>query len=257
MSGKHDIIAHYEHGRRDEGSTPLILSSSLGTTSEMWAPQVEALSETFHLITFDHRGHGRSAVPPGPYDLADLGRDVLDLMDTLSIEKANFAGLSLGGMVGMWLGINSPERVERLALLCTYAEAASPVLWHERAAQVRESGTEALLEASIERWFTAAFRSSNPHTVEGFRRMLASVSDEGYAGCCEAIATMTLSNELGNIAAPTLVIAGAYDTGATPEMSHRLTASIPDAHFAEVAGAHLANVEASAVVSSLLHDHFA
>lgn len=257
MSGEHDVIAHYEYGRRDADSIPLILSSSLGTTAEMWAPQVEALSETFHVITFDHRGHGQSAVPLGPYSLADLGRDVIGLMDTLSIEKANFAGLSLGGMVGMWLGINTPERVERLALLCTYAEAASPRSWHERAAQVRESGTEALLETSIEGWFTAAFRSSNPHTVEEFRRMLASVPDEGYAGCCEAIATMTVANGLGDITAPTLVVAGAHDTGATPELSHRLTASIPEAHFAEVSAAHLASVEASADVSSLLHDHFA
>lgn len=257
MSGEHDVIAHYEYGRRDADSTPLILSSSLGTTSEMWAPQVKALSETFHVITFDHRGHGRSAVPPGPYSLADLGGDVIGLIDALSIEKANFAGLSLGGMVGMWLGINAPERVESLALLCTYAKADSLGLWDERASQVRASGTEALVETSIERWFTAGFRHSNPHTVEGFRRMLASVPDEGYAGCCEAIATMTVANGLGDITAPTLVVAGTHDTGATPELSYRLTASIPDAHFVEVSAAHLANVEASATVSSLLHDHFA
>lgn len=257
MSGEHDVIAYFEYGRRDTDSTPVILSSSLGTTSEMWAPQVEALSEAFHVITFDHRGHGKSLVPPGPYSLDDLGGDVIGLMDALSIERANFAGLSLGGMVGMWLGINAPERIESLALLCTFAEADSPALWHERAARVRESGTEVLLEPSIERWFTAAFRSSNPHTVEDFRRMLASISDEGYAGCCEAIATMTVANGIGGISAPTLVVAGTYDTGATPELSHRMTAAIPDAHFAEVSAAHLANVEASADVSSLLHDHFA
>jgi 3-oxoadipate enol-lactonase len=251
------IIAHYEHGRSDPDSVPVIFSSSLGTTSEMWTPQTEALSETFRVITFDHRGHGKSAVPAGPYTLAELGADVIGLMDTLSIEKANFVGLSLGGMVGMWLGVNAPERIEKLALLCTFAEVNSPELWHDRASVARGAGTEALVEASIERWFTTGFRDSNPQTVKGFRRMLAAVPDEGYAGCCEAIATMAIAEALGVITAPTLVVSGSHDISATVEMGKRLAASIPGAHFTEVPAAHLANVEASVVVNRLLHDYLA
>lgn len=235
----------------------LLLSSSLGTNREMWEPQIAALSERFQVIAYDHRGHGSSPVPDGPYSLADLGDDVIDLLDRLSIERASFAGISLGGMVGMWLGVNAPDRVDRLALLCTFAESPSREMWVERAATVRESGTGVMVEPSIDRWFTAGYQEAQPDSVNRFRRMLEHTPDEGYAGCCEAIATLAMGDSLHRISATTLVIAGTHDAGATPDIGRRLASSIPGARYAEVKAAHLANVEAPGAVSSLLMEHFA
>ncbi|MFD0804403.1 alpha/beta fold hydrolase, partial [Streptomonospora algeriensis] len=121
----------------------LVLSGSLGSTLAMWRPQAEALSEDFHVVCYDTRGHGRSPVPPGPYSLADLGGDVLRLLDRLGAERAHFAGLSLGGMTGMWLAAHAPERIDRLALMCT-APKLEPEGWRQRAATVREQGTGAV-----------------------------------------------------------------------------------------------------------------
>lgn len=248
-------VAFEERGPTD--APPLILSSSLGTTSEMWDAQVEPLSERFRVIVYDHRGHGRSPVPPGPYTLEELARDVLSLMDRLSIGKTSFAGLSLGGMVGMWLGANAVDRVDRLALLCTFADVRSREMWRDRAALVRESGTASMADASIDRWFTPGFQRSHPAVVSRYREILADISDEGYAGCCEAIETMDVASSLDRIGAPTLVIAGSDDGGATPEVMRNLTEAIPGARYAEAKAAHLANVEQSGEVTELLSEHFA
>jgi 3-oxoadipate enol-lactonase len=247
-------IAHYRHG--DPDGFPLILSSSLGTTAAMWDPQLELLGRKAAIVTYDHRGHGGSYTPDGPYTLDDLGGDVVQLMDSLSITTADFAGLSLGGMVGMWLAENSPNRVRRLALLCTYADVATPKMWIERATTVRDKGTESMLDGSLERWFTPGFRRSHPETVAEFGDMLRSVPDEGYASCCEAIGTMAIDAGLDRIESPTLVIAGTRDQGATPEMVSALAGTIPRARYAEVDGAHLASVERASEVTSLLLDHF-
>lgn len=247
-------VSFEDLGPRD--GHPVILSSSLGTTSEMWVAQVESLSPTFRVIAYDHRGHGNSAVPPGPYSLDQLAGDVLSLMDRLSIEKAGFAGLSLGGMVGMWLGANAADRIDRLALLCTFAEVPSREMWRDRAAQVRESGTVSMADASIDRWFTPRFQESYPDVVRRYREILVSIPDEGYAACCEAIETLDVASALGRIVAPALVISGSHDGGATPEIGRGLAASIPGARYAEVAGAHLANVEQPDEVTKLLSEHF-
>lgn len=248
-------IYHHETGSED--APALILSSALGTTAEMWQPQLPDLSTRFRVITYDHRGHGRSSVPPGPYSLADLASDVLGLMDELTISAADFAGLSLGGMVGMWLGVYAPQRVMRLALLCTFAEIDSPELWTERAKTVRDSGTASMIDASIDRWFTTDFQQSNPQVVARYREVLAAVPDEGYAACCEAIRAMDVASHLNEIEAQTLVIAGTHDAGATPAVGRGLAQAIPNGRFEEVEAAHLANVEKPDAVSGLLIDHFA
>lgn len=246
-------IAHYRRGT--PAGFPVILSSSLGTTASMWDPQREALGQEREVVTYDHRGHGSSDSPAGPYTLDDLGGDVLRLMDRLSIAAADFVGLSLGGMVGMWLAENAPDRIRRLALLCTYAEVTSRGMWHERAETVRQLGTDSMIEASIERWFTSDFRQAHPGEIVVFEDMLRNVSDEGYASCCEAIATMSIDTGLDTISAPTLVIAGTRDPGATPEIARALADAIPGARYAEVDAAHLASVERAEEVSNLLVEH--
>jgi 3-oxoadipate enol-lactonase len=247
-------IAYYRSGAAH--GFPLVLSSSLGTTAKMWSPQLARLGDDHSMITYDHRGHGRSAAPVGPYGLDDLGQDVLDLLDFLSIGSADFVGLSLGGMVGMWLALNAPARIRRLALLCTYAEVTAPEMFRNRAALVRNEGTKSIVDNSIKRWFTHGFRKENPVLVRRFEANLEAVSDEGYASCCEAIATMSINSRLDEIDVPTLVVAGTQDTGATPRLVHALAESIPGSRFEMVDAAHLASVEQAKLVNSLLVDHF-
>ncbi|MFI6784531.1 3-oxoadipate enol-lactonase [Micromonospora sp. NPDC050276] len=235
----------------------LLLGSSLGTAAAMWQPQVPALADRFRVIRYDHLGHGRSAVPPGPYTLDLLGRELLRTLDELDVPWVHYAGLSLGGMVGMWLAAHAPERVRRLALLCTSAALGPPAQWRERAATVRAEGLPAIADAVVARWFTSAFAVARPDVVAAHRAMLIATPSAGYAACCEAIAAMDLRPDLGRVDAPTLVIAGADDPATPVPHAHRIVERIPGARLAVVdAAAHLANVEQPEQVGRLLLEHF-
>ena len=232
----------------------LLLGGSLGTTLEMWEPQVAALSGTVTPVRFDHRGHGRSPVPAGPYTLDDLGRDVLRLMDDLELERASYCGLSIGGMVGQWLAINAPERIERVILLCTGSFLPPPDPWLQRAAAVRAAGTtEVVADAVIGRWFTEPFAAANPETVARHRAMIAATDPIGYAACCEAIAAMDLRAGLESVRARTLVISGAQDPSIPPRHGRAIAAAIPGARFELLdPAAHLASVERADAVNELI-----
>jgi 3-oxoadipate enol-lactonase len=235
----------------------VVLSNSLGSSMEMWAPQIPALSVRFRVMRYDQRGHGESPVPPGPYGFQDLGQDVLDLLDRNDIERAHFVGLSMGGMTGMWLGANAPERIDRMVLLCTTPYFGTPETWIDRAATVRAEGTEAVADAGVERWFTDGFRESQPAVVARMRAMIASQPDEGYAECCGALERLDLRDQLGRIQAPTLVIAGAQDPSTPPDPHAKLIAErIPGARLEVLdPGAHLLNVERAPDVTDLILDH--
>ena len=235
----------------------VVLSNSLGASMEMWAPQVPALSVRFRVLRYDTRGHGDSPVPQGPYELADLGQDVLELLDGNEIERAHFCGLSMGGSTGMWLAANTPERIDRLVLLCTSAYFGNPEMWIERAATVREQGTEAVADGGIGRWFTDAFREREPAIVARFRAMIASQPDDGYAELCGVLQRLDVRDELARIAAPTLVIAGAQDPSTPPEPHAQLIAGrIPGARLEVLdPGAHLINVERAEEVTDLILNH--
>jgi 3-oxoadipate enol-lactonase len=238
------------------GSPVVLLGGSLGSTHEMWEPQVPALAERFRVVRYDHRGHGKSPVTGGRFELADLGGDVLALLDRLGAPRAHLVGLSLGGMVSMWLAAHAPERVDRVALLCTSARLGPASGWTERAATVRAEGTGAVAEAVVERWFTPDFAAREPELVDRMRAMVASTPAEGYAACCEVIARMDLTGDLASITAPVLAIAGADDPATPPEHLEAVVAGVPDGRLAVVEpGAHLANVEAADVVNRLLLDH--
>ena len=238
-----------------EDAPVLVLSNSLGTTLNMWDPQVKPLSRHFRLVRYDTRGHGGSDTPPGPYSIDDVGRDVLELLDHLQVEKAHFAGLSLGGMTGQWLGINAPERVDKLVLLCTSPKMGPAQMWIDRAKTVREQGTEAIVDGTFERWFTEGFRAQ--HDLGDLRAMFVGVPDEGYASCCAIIERMDLTDGLPNISAPTLVIGGAQDP-ATPPDDHAavIAGAIPRARLEVLdPGAHLLNVERAQEVTDLIREH--
>lgn len=247
---------HYE--REGAADAPaLVLGSSLGTTLEMWDPQVPELRAAHDLVRFDHRGHGRSPVPGGPYSIDDLGTDVLRLLDVMELARVSYCGLSLGGMVGMWLAINAPERIDRLVLLCTSAHLPPASGWHERAATVRSAGSsEPIADAVLGRWFTEPFKREHPDVVARHRRMVADTPPEGYAACCEAIAALDLRDRLPRIVAPTLVIGAAQDPSTPPEHQRAIAAAVPGARL-EILDpcAHLASVERADLVSMLIAEH--
>lgn len=246
---------HHELAGADD-APPLLMGGSLGTTLRMWDGQ-EALAEHLRLIRFDHRGHGASPTPPGPYEIADLGQDVLELMDALGVERASFCGLSIGGMVGMWLGANAPERIDRLALICSSPFMPPPSIWQERARAVRAAGSvEPIADVVVERWLTPGYAAEHPEVRAELRAMLAATPAEGYAECCGAIERMDLRDALPQITAPTLVISGSDDAATPPAQQELIAAAIPWGRH-EVVGpaAHLAAVEQSATVNRLLLEH--
>ena len=165
-----------------DGAPVLVLPSSLGTTRELWEPQLDAFAREFRVLRYEHRGHGASPVPPGPYSMEELARDALDLLDELGLERVSWCGLSLGGMVGMWLGANAPERFDALVLACTAARVGAPDAYRARAALVREQGIEPVADAVVGRWFTAETMRERPELPARFRAMVAAQPVEGYAG---------------------------------------------------------------------------
>ncbi|TDQ51579.1 3-oxoadipate enol-lactonase [Actinorugispora endophytica] len=240
-----------------EDAPVVVLSGSLGSNLGMWDPQMAGLTGDFRVVRYDIRGHGGSPVPPGPYSMADLGSDVVRLMDRLKVRRAHFAGLSLGGMTGMWLGAHAPERIDRLALLCTSPLLGTPEAWAERAGLVRAEGPAAVAPGVVGRWFTPAYAEREPDTVALFAEMIADTPAEGYAGCCDAIGRMDLRPDLPAITAPTLVVGGFDDPSTPPDQAELIAASIPDSRLEIVPdAAHLASWEQATVVNELLIEHF-
>jgi 3-oxoadipate enol-lactonase len=247
---------HYELSGPDDGPV-LVFGGSLGTTLAMWDPQAARLAGRRRILRYDHRGHGGSPALSGPYAIEELGRDVLDLLDGLGCERASYCGLSLGGMVGMWLAANAPERIQRLILLCTSARLPPPAAYRDRAAAVRAAGTpEVVADAVLARWLTPAWAQENPGPAAGLRAMFSQVSAEGYAGCCEAIAALDLRAELERITARTVVVAGAEDPATPPKHAELIAAAIPGARLVVLErAAHLASVERADAVTDLIADH--
>jgi 3-oxoadipate enol-lactonase len=234
----------------------LVLSHALGLSLAMWDPQLAPLSRGFRLVRYDHRGHGGSPVPAGQYRIEDLGRDLVHLLDRLGLSRVSFCGLSLGGMVGMWIASNVPERIDRLVLCCTAARMLRPDDFAARARTVREHGMEPIADSLIGRWFTPAFPASHPDTVARVRATLLSTPREGYAGACEAIAQMDLRDDLPRITAPTLVIAAEHDQSTPPELSRQIAQRIPGADVVVIPGtAHIANIEKPEIVANLILNH--
>jgi 3-oxoadipate enol-lactonase / 4-carboxymuconolactone decarboxylase len=223
------------------GAPVVVLACSLGTSLAVWDDQAAALAERFRVLRYDHRGHGASPTPPGPYSVADLAADALALLDRLQIERVAFCGLSLGGMVGMRLALGAPERIERLVLCCTAAHIPPPSMWTDRAAAVRAGGMEAVAGTVVERWLTP---DAPPALRARLEALLLATPPEGYAASCEAIAGHDLRGALGAVRAPTLLIAGADDPATPPAQLETLRDEIPGARLEVLdRAAHLANVE--------------
>ncbi|NNN12453.1 MAG: 3-oxoadipate enol-lactonase [Acidimicrobiaceae bacterium] len=239
-----------------ESGPPLILSNSLGTTMKMWSPQLAQLMQYFQVIQYDTRGHGLSSVIPGPDSIRDLAEDVINLADDLRISRFSFVGLSLGGMTGMYLASNFPERIEKLVLCCASPRMPSAAIWEERAQFVRANGAVALIPQLLKRWFTPDFVTETPQLADLLSEMLETVDGEAYASCCGAIAEMDLWDSLPKISAATLVIAGSSDLSVTPLTALEMQQAIPEASLAVIANSsHLVNIERPAEFSELLLNH--
>ena len=229
-----------------EGAPVLVLSNSLGTNLHMWDTQLPALTAHFRVLRYDTRGHGQSLVTEGPYSIEQLGRDVLALLDALQIERAHFCGLSMGGLIGQWLGINAGHRLNRLIVCNTAAKIATPEVWNPRIETVLRDGQAAMVglrDASIERWFTPAYAASHPDQAKRITDMLAATSPQGYAANCAAVRDADFRDQLGEIKVPMLVISGSADAVTPPSGGLFIRDKVKGAEYAEFHSAHLSNVE--------------
>jgi 3-oxoadipate enol-lactonase len=244
-----------------DGAPVVILANPIGTTRAIWDAQVRLLRDDFRLLRFELRGHGepgaRSDAPPGPYSIAELGTDVLGLMREAGVAAAAYCGISLGGMIGLWLAANAPDRIRSLIVCCTaITPMPSRQAWLDRAALVRSAGMTAIREMIPPRWFTSGFIARRPDSVAAVMDMLLGTDPEGYAGCGEAIADLDLRPALASIKAPTLVIAGADDVAAPPWQGAQTALGIAGSRLTVIRGsAHLAPYQTPGPVNAAVLAH--
>ena len=251
-----NVVEVHHEVRGPDGAPWVLMANSLGSDLRMWRPQADVLATRYRVVRYDMRGHGRSPAPAGPYALADLAGDALALLDRLGVERAHVVGLSLGGMVGLQLAATAPDRIDRMVLCCTAAHLPPAQNWRDRAATVRSAGMAAISGTVVGRWLTPAFASAAPGLVEQLRAMVDATPPEGYAGCCEAIAAMDLRPQLGQIIAPTLLVAGADDPATPVQHAQRIAEALADARVVTVGpAAHLANLEQPTAVTQHILGH--
>jgi 3-oxoadipate enol-lactonase len=240
----------------DPHKPAIIFSNSLGTDHTMWDGQIETLRRNFYVIRYDTRGHGLSNAPRGPYSIPQLAEDVLGLLDYLSIDKAFFCGISMGGLIGQWLAINAPQRFFAFVIANTAPKIGSEQAWNDRAALVRKEGLNAIAESAPSRWFTPEFYGASPSSVNPMLINLKNMSPEGYASCCEALATEDLRKEIANISLPTLIIAGEKDPVTTVADAAEMQGQIQHAELVQLSASHISNVEAENAFNSHLERFF-
>jgi 3-oxoadipate enol-lactonase len=232
-----------EH-RRNAGAPPLLFLNSIGTSLEMWDHQARALADRYEIVRFDARGHGESTFEgPPEATIERLASDALAVLDACGIARAHLCGLSLGGMVAMHIAARSPERVLKAALCNTTPYMPPRGMWDQRIETVRAQGMDPLVEATLQRWFTAAFHEKHPDEVDRIRSQLRRANPAGFAACCAAIRDMDQRESIRAIRADTLVIGGTHDGGTTPSHAREMARAIPGAQLVMLEAAHLTNVE--------------
>jgi len=222
----------------------VVFSNSLGTSHRMWDSQVEAFAKDFRVLRYDSRGHGESSVTPGPYTIKQLADDVLQLLDALKLDRVFYCGLSIGGLVGMHLGLNAASRFHKIVLSNTAAKIGTPDTWNARITAVQQGGMKGVAHSVIDRWLTAAFRTAHPGETASVLQMLEACDAAGYASTCAAVRDADFREQLHGVQVPTLIIAGTHDPATTPADGHFLENQIPGAKCAELPAAHLSNIEA-------------
>lgn len=216
----------------------LVLGNSLGTDHHLWEPVLQGLTAHFRVIRFDKRGHGASDAPHGDYSMDLLGRDVLAVADAAGVERFSYLGISIGGMIGMWLAQHAGERLERMVLCNTGAKLPTEV-WTERIGTVRKAGLAAVVDGVLARWFTERYRSRNDPRLGSVKATILGLDPEGYVGCCAAIRDMDLRPGLPGIRVPTLVTTGSFDQSTPKALGKAIATAIPGARLAELPAAHI------------------
>lgn len=236
-------LATFVSGRSD--GPWIVLSNSLGASQVMWRPQMPLFERHYRVLAYDARGHGDSEAPQGPYSMADLVGDVLALMDHYGIDKADVAGLSMGGMTGLGLALDHRDRLNRL-ICCDARADATPAFiqsWDQRIAAVEAGGMQAVLEGTMQRWFTQPFRERETAVMAEMRAMVLKTSVAGYVGCARALQGLDYLKRLGDITTPTLYVVGAQDEGTPPDVMRAMAEATPGARYVELPdAAHIANV---------------
>jgi 3-oxoadipate enol-lactonase len=225
------------------GSPGLVFSNSLGANYSMWDLQANEFKKKFRILRYDTRGHGQSSSTAGPYSIELLAKDVVALLDALDLDRVHFCGLSMGGMIGMWLGLNMPKRLHKLVLSNTGAQIGRPETWNARIDAVQKGGMKSIVSAVVERWFTPAFRQKSPSIISNIHKMIEEANADGYAACCAAIRDCDYREQVAAMRTPTLVISGAHDPATPPADGRFLAEQIPGARYAELNAAHLSNIE--------------
>ncbi|MCO8043389.1 3-oxoadipate enol-lactonase [Acinetobacter bohemicus] len=227
----------------DATKPALVFSNSLGTKFSMWQPQIEFFQKDYFVVCYDTRGHGGSTAPQGPYQLDQLGQDVIHLLDHLNIQKAAFCGISMGGLTGQWLAINHPERFNHVIVANTAAKIGQEQAWLERAALVRAQGLAPIASTAASRWFTEPFIQSNAAIVAELSNDLGAGSPEGYASCCEALAKADLREQIKSVLVPVLIVAGQQDPVTTVADAQAMQHSIVNSQLCEINASHISSVE--------------
>ena len=235
-----------------EGAPLILLSNSLGTNLHMWDSQISALSETFRVLRYDSRGHGHSELTPGPYTIEGLGKDAIGLLDALHIRRAFFCGLSLGGVIAQWLGINARDRLNAIIISNSAAKIGNDDFWNRRIEKLREGGIAPVASAQVLRWFTEKYVAAQSPVIEKMKEMFVATPLNGYIATCEALRDSDLRASINYIQTPTLVIAGAHDIVTPPADGKFMAVGIPGAQYAELNASHLSNIEDSADFTSTL-----
>ena len=238
----------------DQSKPALIFSNSLGTNLSMWQPQIEALKSSFFIITYDTRGHGKSGdVTNQRWDISDLGKDVISIMDFLGVKAASFCGISMGGVTGQWLGIHEDRRFNKIIVSNTAAKIGNKEGWNTRAAKVRNEGLDEFAESAPNRWFSEGFIANNPNSIKVLINQMKEGSAEGYANSCEVLADADLRDQVNQIKISTLVIGGESDPITTVEDAKWLAEAIgSNAKFTTIAASHIANIEAKNDFTNLI-----
>lgn len=235
---------HYQFDSTAHRST-LVLSNSLGTDISLWDGQAPEFLKHFSLLRYDIRGHGRSPVPAGPYSIEQLSRDVLSLLDELGLRRVHFCGLSMGGMVGQWLGVHAPERLKSLVLSNTAPQCGDAAFWNQWIDSARRQGMEGVIPSILQDWYSASYRAAHPEVIARTSEMLRATNAEGFAACCAAIRDMDQRADAEKIRVPALVVFGEHDMATPPSAARFLIESIPGAEALELQAAHLSCVEAA------------
>lgn len=221
----------------------LVLSNSLGTNFSMWEDNIDELSHHFNILRYDKRGHGESTINQDKISISELAQDVIELVEKLQLKNVYFCGLSIGGLIGQWLGINHPDKFKKIIICNTAAKIGTVEGWETRIEQVTKFGLESILDGTATRWFTEKYREKNPEKVANILNSFQKTSLKGYVACCHAVANADFRTDLHRLTIPLLIIAGSQDKVTTEEDAKYIQKNSGLGHLISLDTAHLSNME--------------